>query len=222
MRHKRAKKIVIPSAFGKNLFEFNNRFDKLIDNFRFIHVDFMDGKFVKTKGVEVRDIPELNNYSGRFFEAHLMVSDPENWINKLSKKGFHRVIFHIESTKTPYKTNIVIDRIKASKMIPFIAINPETSLESIEPYLKKVRGVLVMGVHPGKENQKFIVNTYRKVKNLKSLSRRLIVQVDGGINPRNAKKLVEYGVDSVNSGSYISSSNDPVKSWEDLYFNMNS
>ncbi|RME54216.1 ribulose-phosphate 3-epimerase, partial [Candidatus Woesearchaeota archaeon] len=86
---------------------------------------------------------------------------------------------------------------------------PSTRLNKLENYLSKVKGVMFMGVYPGKEHQKFIANVYNKIKRFKAKHPKFIVQVDGGININVAKRLKQVGVNIVNSGSFISNSDNP-------------
>jgi len=88
--------MIIPTIFSKNKKQFNERFNKLIKISKNIQIDFMDGKFVKAKSVQLSQIPNLKKYKNNF-EAHLMVKNPESWITKLKQKGFKKIIFHYSS-----------------------------------------------------------------------------------------------------------------------------
>lgn len=199
------KSRIIPTIFAHNKKEFQQRFEKLLLVSKNLQIDFMDGKFVKAKSISLEQIPNLTKYKNNF-EAHLMLYRPEKYIEKLKQKGFKKIIFHIEATKNPEK---VIKIIKKEKLIPFIAINPVTALEKILPFLPRVRGVLFMGVYPGKENQSFIQKVYKKIFQLKKINKKIIIQVDGGVNFNVTKKLANLGVNYINSGSFISASENP-------------
>ncbi len=199
------KKRVIPTIFAHNKREFNERFEKLRRISRILQIDFMDGKFVRAKSVKIEDIPDLDDYCGKF-EAHLMMRKPEKYISKLKEKGFDKIIFHIESVKNNSDVEKLIKAIKDKKMKAFIAINPATKLDKIKQFLNSVDGVLIMGVYPGKEHQKFVFSVYGKIKKLREIDRKISVQVDGGVNFDIANKLGALGVDFVNSGSFIAES----------------
>lgn len=229
---------IIPTIFAHNKKEFDERFNKLLPISRDFQIDFMDGKFVKAKSVQLKDIPHLPK--NKSFEAHLMCKNPEKYFSTLKKKGFKKIIFHIESTSNPEKV------ISQSKIQTYIAINPETPIKKILPLISKIDGVLFMGVHPGKEHQKFIPEVYKKIatlrafdskiKTLKSLnvaSRRrarvglwgvqdarrkkhLDIQVDGGVNLRTAPKLAKLGVNALNSGSFIADAENPKQMFKKL------
>lgn len=198
---------IIPTIFAQNKKEFDLRFNKLIKLKKDLHIDFMDGKFVKSKGVLISQIPNLKKYKINF-EAHLMTRNPEKYIPSLQKKGFKKIIFHYESLNIDKIADLII-KIKKSKMIPILAINPSTQIEEIIIFTKSIKTFLFMGVYPGKEHQKFIPSVYSKIKKFRKLSKSAIIQIDGGVNLSNAKKLKKLGVNILNSGSFISESQNP-------------
>jgi len=198
---------IIPTIFAHNKKEFQQRFEKLLPIAREFQIDFMDGRFVSAKSVRLRDIPILP--SNKNFEAHLMVENPEKYLVRLKKKGFKKIIFHVEATNEPEK---IIRRIRALGMKPMVAIKPENSLVN----LPKTSEVLFMGVHPGKEHQKFIPGVYKKISLLRKTNKDIFIQVDGGINSEVIKKLAKLKVNAVNSGSYIADSPDPRQTLKKL------
>jgi len=204
---------IIPTIFAHNKKEFLSRFKKLLPISKKLQIDFMDGKFVKAKSLSLSKILNLKKYK-KDFEAHLMVLDPQKNLTKLKSLGFSKIIFHFESTKK--ETPKIAQKIKSLRLKPWIAINPRTPVEKVLPFLKELSGVLFMGVVPGKENQTFISTVLKKIKTLKKLSPRTKIQVDGGANPKTIKKLAKLGVNFVNSGSYISDSENPKKTVKEL------
>ena len=208
---------IIPTIFARNKKEFSQRFKKIQPIAKNIQIDFMDGKFVKAKSISINKIPDLKKYKNNF-EAHLMTKTPENYISKLKQKGFKKIIFHIEATKFP---ELAAELIKEEQLIPFVAINPETKIEKLIPYLSQVKGVLFMGVHPGKEHQHFIPKVYAKIKQLKKMNKKernkkIIVQVDGGVNFDVAKKLARLKIDYLNTGSFVADSENPEETLNKL------
>jgi len=202
--------MIIPTLFAENKEEFKKRFEKLIFA-KNLHIDIMSGKFVKAKSISLSQIPNLKKYKINF-EAHLMIQNPLPLIKKLKQKGFNKIIFHIESKNTEKTLSLI----KQNKLFSFIAINPETKLEKILPYLSKVNGVLFMGVHPGKEHQKFIPSVYKKISQLRKLNKKIKIQVDGGANDKTIPKLARHGVNNINVGSYISNSEAPRETLKKL------
>lgn len=208
---------IIPTVFAHNKKEFGERFNRLVRVSEVLQIDFMDGKLVPAKSVALKDVPDLNKYEGDF-EAHLMVREPLKWARECKKKGFKRAIFHIESVKSTKEAESVIVKIDDLGLGVYVAINPETPLERIYPMVEKgeVDGVLIMGVHPGKEGQELADNTADRVREIKRLNNRLVVQVDGGINDKTIGEIASAGVNFVNCGSYIGNAKDPKKAIEKL------
>ena len=158
----------------------------------------MDGKFVKNKSVSVKLIPKLKNA-----EAHLMVEDPLKYIDDLAKKGFKKVIFHYEALKDESTIFKTIGIIKKEKMVPAIAINPETSVAKIKPFLNKIKSVTVLTVNPGFYGSRFLPSQLKKIKEIKKIDKKIKVEVDGGIDDKTAKKAVKAGADVLISGSFL-------------------
>ena len=173
-----------------------------------VQIDVMDNKFVpnKTWGTSEKIKKALNeiNYK-KNFEIHLMVLNPEKVVDKWADTGAKRIIFHFESTT---KIKEVIKKIKESKCEVGIAINPETSVKSIEKFLKDLDFVLVMGVNPGFSGQKFQPQILRKIKQIKKIKSKILVGVDGGVNLKNAKKIISAGADTIATASAIFKSNN--------------
>jgi ribulose-phosphate 3-epimerase len=203
---------IIPTIFAHNKKQFNNRLKKLVPVSNKLQVDFMDGKFVPAKSIQLSSIPSLKKYK-KTFEAHMMSIYPQKRIPKLSRLGFKKFIFHISAVNSPEQ---VIERARKWKLSPWIALNPETKIETVIPFLLRVDGVMLMGVSPGKEHQQFLRKVYKKIKLLKKVSPKTKIQIDGGANPKTIRKLAKIGVDYVNSGSYISESEYPKEEYKKL------
>ncbi len=202
------KNQVIPTVFAENKKDFKERFDKLVKIAKNIQIDFMDGKFVRSKGIKISDIPNLHRYKNKF-EAHLMCFSPGKYIPALKKKGFKKIIFHYEACRGSKDVSKIVELIKSKRIEAWIAINPETSIGRLRLYLSKVDGVLFMGVYPGKEHQKFISPVYKKIKKLRKMSRKTNIQVDGGVNLQTSSKLAKLGVNYVNTGSFVADAGKP-------------
>lgn len=198
---------IIPTVFAQSKKEFHQRFEKLREVSQNLQIDFMDGALVKAKSVKINEIPYLGQYSNNF-EAHLMVKNTEHWIYQAARRGFFKIIIHIEIGSAE-KVNEMIEEINAYSLRAFLAINPETNLNKIKPFINKVEGILVMGVHPGKEHQSLAKNTASRIKQIKKWNKKLIVQVDGGVNDKTVGVLAKAGADFTNSGSFVSDAKDP-------------
>lgn len=170
----------------------------------YIHVDQMDGNFVSEYNFIPEDIiPYFNNIS-KPLEVHLMTINPQQYFDIYSTLNTKLIYIHYELDEN---ISELIKQIKKLKIKAGLAINPETSINDIKPYLKDIDSVLVMSVHPGKGGQTFIPSSLVKIKELKTLKEYLnyhyTINVDGGINDLTAMQCKEAGVDIIVSGSYI-------------------
>lgn len=197
-------KISVSYLSSKNIVEDLRKLN--VTNADFIHVDVMDGKFVKNKTLPFKKIRDIHKYTNKRLDVHLMVKKPLKYISDYATLNTEYITVHIE--------NKYVD--KALEQIEFygikkgLSIKPNTPLEVLEPYLDKVDLILVMSVEPGKGGQAFIEDTKDRVKQLKEMIKKnnshALISVDGGINEEVAASLKE--VDILVSGSYITSSED--------------
>lgn len=200
--------IVSPTVFALNKKQFDTKFYKLIGNSKYMQIDFMDGKFVPKKSVQLKSIPNLKKYK-MDIEAHLMVNSPFKWIPELKKLGFSRVLIHYEAFKTEDELIQCTKLIKKHGMKPALVLNPSTKIKQIEHLLPKYTRVMLMGVVPGAEGQSFITSTYSRIKQLRKLRPKLQIEIDGGVNLKTIKRIINAGANIVNSGSFISGSDNP-------------
>lgn len=176
----------------------------------YLHVDIMDGKFAGQKNYSVEDIINLAKHTSKLLDIHLMVLNPESYIEGLAQLNVKCIAFHVEATD---KVNEIIDLIHSYGIKAGISLNPETSVEKIKPYLDRIDEVLIMTVHPGKGGQTFIEEMTKKIDRLNNLGD-YILAVDGGINAETIKLVKK--ADMAISGSFICESNDYEKSIEIL------
>ncbi len=202
------KNLIIPTIFATSKKKFDNRFKSIIKISKNIQIDFMDGKFVKAKSISMKNVPDLKKYKNNF-EAHLMVKNPLLWINNLKDKGFRKIIFHYEALKDQEKIINLVRILKKGRMKSFIALNPETDILKVLPFLPDVNGILLMGHKPGVEHISILPSIYKKIKSLRLINKNISIQIDGGVNDENIKKLALAGADIFNIGSYITDSENP-------------
>lgn len=176
----------------------------------YLHVDIMDGKFAGQKNYSVEDIINLAKHTNKLLDIHLMVLNPESYIEGLVQLNVKCITFHVEATD---KVNEIIDLIHSYGIKAGISLNPETSVEKIKPYLDRIDEILIMTVHPGKGGQTFIEEMTKKIDKLNNLGD-YILAVDGGINAETIKLVKK--ADMAISGSFICESNDYEKSIEIL------
>ena len=170
----------------------------------YIHIDIMDGKFTKNKNFEYSEIEELFKNNKKRLDVHLMVEDAYSYIEDYIKLKPDFITFHIESKSD---INKCIKLVKDNNIKVGLAINPETRIYSILPYINDIDLVLVMSVVPGEGGQAFIKAVVKKINELKALQRKYkyVINVDGGINNETIKLV---NSDMIVSGSYITMSDN--------------
>jgi ribulose-phosphate 3-epimerase len=176
-------------------------------NANYIHFDIADGKFVKEKSFDHKLVKDTNlSGTGLQKDVHLMISQPEKYVGKYIKAGAEMISFHAEACKAPKK---LLDKIRNNGILAGIAISPGTPLKKIEKLLDDADFVLIMTVKPGKGGQKLLKSSIKKVISLRKKRPGLLIEVDGGINDKNAGELIDAGASILVSGSFIFKSADP-------------
>jgi len=202
------KKQIIPALIAKNQKELNKRFGKVKSLSNVFHLDIMDGKFVKNKSLMFDfKLPRNKKYV-----AHLMIKNPENWINKNWRKA-DTIIFHFEATKNPES---IIKLIKSKRRKVGLALNPKTQVNGVGSHLKSVNIILIMTVNPGRYGAKFLPKTLKKIRELRKLKPNLSIFVDGGINPKTIRSMSRAGASTFVSGSYLQKAGSPEKAIKEL------
>jgi len=168
----------------------------------YIHVDVMDGKFVRNKTMQFNELKHIYKYTSKRLDVHLMVEDPINYIPLYAELNTEYITFHVEVLEDIVKD---LELIKSYSIKCGLAINPETKVSELVPYLPYLDLVLVMGVHPGEGGQAFIPETVQKVMEVRALinsyNSKALISVDGGVNRETRKLLSE--ADILAAGSYI-------------------
>lgn len=167
------------------------------------HLDVMDGLFVKNQTVDYTYLEELKMSSTLLFDVHLMVQNPTKVIKKYAKAGANILSIHYEAYDDKEQLIKDLKLIKKLDMMPSLAIDLDTPAEEIELFLKYCDMVLVMTVKAGKGGQSFGDVALKKIRQIKKLDSRVLVEVDGGVTGENASKIVKAGADILVSGSYI-------------------
>ena len=175
------------------------------------HIDVMDGVFVPniSFGTPIMNILKIN--AKKPLDVHLMIINPDNYIEKFAELGSKVLTVHFEACNHLHRT---IQRIKSLNMKAGVAINPHTPVSSLEAIIKEIDLVCIMSVNPGFGGQSFIETTYQKIEDLKSLINKhnsnALIEIDGGVTSNNAKKLVEKGADILVAGSFVFKSDNPT------------
>ena len=200
---------IIPSIIAGSQEEVEQRINYVKDAAKWLQLDVMDGKFVPTHSLDFDfTLPETKCR----YEAHLMLAEPNKWIEKHWQKA-DTILFHVDTDTNVQET---IDLIKSKGKKTGIAIRPETPVSKIEKYLDLVEEVLVMTVEPGYYGAKFLPETMEKVKQLRQLKPSIDIEVDGSINAETIGQASKAGANFFISGSYIMKANDPKKAIESL------
>ena len=174
-----------------------------------LHLDVMDGIFVPNISFGMPIVKAIRKMTSKPLDVHLMITQPERYIEKFIDIGSDIISFHIEATNK-MEENISI--IKSKNVKVGIAINPDTPIGDLKDIISKIDLVCLMGVHPGFAGQKFIENTFDRLKQLKALiedsNSKALIEVDGGVNENNHMDLKSLGADVLVAGSYIFNSED--------------
>ena len=177
----------------------------------YIHLDIMDGKFVKNKTWSISEIKKILTNNTKKLDVHLMVKNPYKFIMEYALLDVEYITFHYEATKNNKKINELIEKTKELGIKVGLSINPNTNVNEIEEFLPKLDLILVMSVYPGESGQTFIKSVLYKIDILDKLRKEknynFKIEVDGGINNENVLNLKEKNVDIVVSASFIQDGN---------------
>jgi ribulose-phosphate 3-epimerase len=176
-----------------------------------IHIDIMDGVFVPNISFGLPVTESIKRHAQKPLDVHLMIVQPEKYVEAFAKAGAAVVSVHIEACPHLHRT---IQQIKSLNVQAGVAVNPHTSISQLENVIQDIDLVCLMSVNPGFGGQKFIDNTFNKVKELKQLiaekKSKALIEIDGGVNLSNAKPLLEAGADVLVAGNFVFSAQDPL------------
>ena len=175
------------------------------------HLDVMDGVFVPNISFGFPVIEAIARKAQKPMDVHLMIIEPEKYVDRFAKVGAEMISFHLNATKDPAA---VLRQIRSSGVKAGLVINPDLPVESLFPYLSEADFILLMSVFAGFGGQKFIEETYERVRVLKEEMDRqgidIPIQVDGGVSASNAAALVEAGASILVAGSAVFKADDPA------------
>ncbi len=179
------------------------------------HLDIMDGVFVPNISFGIPVIEAIKKHAQKPLDVHLMIVQPERYIDAFKKAGADILNVHYEASTHLHRT---VESIRQAGMKPAVTLNPHTPVALLEDIITDVDMVLLMSVNPGFGGQKFITNTVRKVEQLKELILRrgskALIEVDGGVDTNYAPLLAKAGADVLVAGSFVFKSDDPKKTIE--------
>lgn len=178
----------------------------------YLHVDVMDGSFVPNLSFGLNTVQGLSKDTDIKLDVHLMIQNPENYVEQFVKAGASIVGVHVESTQHIARA---IQIIKNAGARAEVVVNPGTPLTELEELLPEIDQVLIMSVNPGFGGQKFLESSISKVKRLSALRQarglEFDIEIDGGISDKNIKAVYDAGVDVAVAGSYIFGAEDYTK-----------
>lgn len=184
---------------------------------KWLHVDVMDGHFVPNISIGVPVVKSLRKATDLVLDTHLMIENPEKYIESFAKAGSDILTFHYEACKDSEHVREVIDLIKSFNVKVGLSIKPKTEAKEIFEFLDKIDLLLVMTVEPGFGGQEFMHDCAMKIPSIReNAPDNLIIQVDGGINNLTSKICTSLGANSLVAGSYIYGSNDYKKAIDSL------
>jgi ribulose-phosphate 3-epimerase len=192
---------------------------ELINNSQadWFHVDIMDGMFVPNMSFGFPVLKAIQKYAKKPLDVHLMIVDPDRYTQQFKDAGAEILTVHIEACHHLHRS---VQNIKALGMKAGVALNPHTSIHLLEDIIADIDLVCIMSVNPGFGGQKFIENTYNKVVALKKLitekNSKALIEIDGGVDLNNYKKLVAAGASVLVAGNTVFGSSNPTETIQQL------
>ncbi|MGP1494251.1 MAG: ribulose-phosphate 3-epimerase [Streptobacillus sp.] len=197
--------IIAPSLLAADFSKLKEEV-KAIENTKakWLHLDVMDGNFVPNISFGADIVKAIRKDSNLYFDAHLMIENPEWYIDTMADAGVQSISIHVEATK---HLDRALQLIKARGLKAGVAINPATDIAFLDNIYEKLDLILVMTVNPGFGGQKFLNQMIEKIRKIRNKFPHIDIQVDGGINNETAKLVIEAGANILVAGSYVFSGN---------------
>lgn len=211
--------IIAPSVLAADFAHLGSEVQMLQESkAQWIHIDVMDGVFVPNISFGFPVIDAIKKYTDKFLDVHLMIVQPEKYLEQFAQAGAHMITVHLEACPHIHRT---IQQIKSLGCQAGVAINPGTPVHALHDILADVDLVLIMSVNPGFGGQKFISNAISKTKEVARMAKEagnptVFIEIDGGVSLSNAPALIEAGANALVAGSFVFNSKDPKETISQL------
>jgi len=210
--------IIAPSILSANFLNLGKDIEMLNNSkAEWIHFDVMDGVFVPNISYGIPVLQAVRKATTKLLDVHLMIVQPERYFEAFRNAGADVITFHYEASVHIHRSVALIHELG---MKAGVVLNPHTPVNVLSEILPDLDLVLLMSVNPGFGGQKFIENTYQKVSILKQMilatKKKVLIEVDGGVDLKNAGKLLDAGVDILVAGNTVFSASDPQEMIEQL------
>lgn len=202
--------LIAPSMLSADFLHLDKDVEMVNEYADIFHLDIMDGVFVPNLSYGFPIVEAIASRSEKPLDVHLMIVQPERYVDRFAAIGADMISFHLNATENP---SAVLAQIRDHGVKAGLVINPDLPVESLFPYLKECDFVMLMGVYAGFGGQKYIQETTQRLSCLKEEIDRqgldVKLEVDGGVTPENVAEIVGAGVDIVVAGSAVFKASDP-------------
>ena len=209
----------VPSILSADFANLERDLKKIESECESVHIDIMDGHYVPNLSIGVPVVKSIRKVTGMTFDTHLMITNPEDFVESFAKAGSDMITFHIECTKEP---EALIKKIRSLGLKAGVAIHPDTDIKVLEPFCRKDATdlILVMSVNPGFGEQSFMEGAYDRISAVRKMlddnGSSALLAVDGGVRKDNIGKVAASGARHIVAGSAVFKSEDPAATVRDL------